>query len=40
MGKKFNEALLSLDSGTPAERAARRQLNADHSRLSEVYNKK
>ena len=39
-GKRFNEALLSIDSGTPAERAAKRQMYVDHQRLSEIYRKK
>ncbi len=39
-GKQFNDAMLSLDSGTPAERAEKRRLYAEHQRLSEVYRKK
>jgi hypothetical protein len=39
-GKRFNEAMSSLDTGTPAERTAKRQMYADHQRLSEVYRKK
>ena len=39
-GKLFNEAIRSLDSGTPAERAAKRQMYQDHQRLSEMYRQK
>ena len=39
-GKRFNEMVLSIDSGTPAERAAKRQMYLDHQRLSEMYRKK
>jgi hypothetical protein len=39
-GKLFNETMLSIDSGTPAERAAKRQMYLDHQRLSEIYRKK
>lgn len=39
-GKRFNEAVLSIDSGTPAERAAKRQMYLDHQRLTEMYRKK
>ena len=39
-GKLLNEAIRSLDSGTPAERAAKRQMYQDHQRLSEIYRKK
>ena len=39
-GKRFNEAIVSIDSGTPAERAGKRQMYAEHQRLSEIYRKK
>jgi len=39
-GRKFNEALLSLNTGTPDERRAKQQMNADHQRLSEIYARK
>jgi hypothetical protein len=39
-GTRFNEAIRTLDTGTPAERAAKRQLYLDHQRLSDVYRKK
>ena len=39
-GQKFNEAMLSLNTGTPAERAAKQKMNLDHQRLSELYQKK
>jgi hypothetical protein len=39
-GKLFNDAIRTLDSGTPAERATKRQMYVDHQRLSETYRKK
>ena len=39
-GQRFNEAVRTMDTGTPAERAAKRQLYADHQRLGEIYRKK
>jgi hypothetical protein len=39
-GQVFRDAVLSLDSGTPAERAEKRRIYTEHQRLSELYRQK